>query len=84
MTPPRKDSEGPADTPSIDQSKSDLYAQLDDYELSWIRRQPWLQSRGYMLRPRYRPGWIPSWKTTGARPINCEDAIQIGVCGVAL
>ncbi|KAI0724168.1 kinase-like domain-containing protein [Fomitopsis betulina] len=32
-----------------------------------------------MLRPRYRPGWIPSWRATGARPLHCEDSISIGV-----
>ncbi|KAI0717464.1 hypothetical protein C8Q72DRAFT_170653 [Fomitopsis betulina] len=53
--------------------------ELAEYERSWTRRQPWLQSRGYMLRPRYRPGWIPSWRTTGARRRDCEDSIFIGV-----
>ncbi|TBU31687.1 hypothetical protein BD311DRAFT_656397 [Dichomitus squalens] len=28
----------------------------------WRDRQAWLAERGYMLRPRYRPGWTPSWK----------------------
>ncbi|KAI0724169.1 kinase-like domain-containing protein [Fomitopsis betulina] len=50
-----------------------------DYELAWIRRQPWLQSRGYMLRPRYRPGWIPSRRATGACPQDYKDSISWGV-----
>ncbi|KAH9839151.1 kinase-like domain-containing protein [Rhodofomes roseus] len=29
-------------------------------ELYWCDRQPWLQEHGYMLRPRYRPGWKPT------------------------
>ncbi|KAF9046310.1 hypothetical protein BJ165DRAFT_1470525 [Panaeolus papilionaceus] len=31
-------------------------------ELYWIHREPWFKSRGYSLRPRFTPGWIPSWK----------------------
>lgn len=30
-------------------------------EIEWRDRQVWLESCGYMLRPRFRPGWIPSW-----------------------
>lgn len=63
-------------------SDDERFSTLAPYELSWRRRQPWLQSRGYMLRPRYRPGWVPSWRTTGANPIDCEDSVDIGVCGV--
>ena len=29
---------------------------------AWIRRQPLFESYGYTLRPRFRPGWIPSWR----------------------
>ncbi|KAG6819244.1 hypothetical protein H0H93_013853 [Arthromyces matolae] len=31
-------------------------------ETFWAAHQPYLLSRGYQLRPRYRPEWIPSWK----------------------
>lgn len=34
---------------------------LDPAERQWVHVQPWLQSKGYMLRPRFRPGWKPSW-----------------------
>ncbi|KAI0708801.1 hypothetical protein C8Q72DRAFT_871398 [Fomitopsis betulina] len=51
------------DTPQPDLSNDEDLGRLeslDKWELTWIRRQPWLQSHGYMLRPRYRPGlWIP-------------------------
>lgn len=30
-------------------------------EVVWRTLQPWLADRGYMLRPRYRPDWVPSW-----------------------
>lgn len=76
--------EGSTGASQIDASISDdeRFSQLAPYELSWTRRQPFLQSRGYMLRPRYRPGWVPSWRITGARPIDCEDS-NVHVCGVA-
>ncbi|KAH9920138.1 kinase-like domain-containing protein [Fomitopsis serialis] len=33
---------------------------LMKHEIYWRDRQPWLEEHGYMLRPRYRPGWKPS------------------------
>ncbi|KAA1476397.1 kinase-like protein [Dentipellis sp. KUC8613] len=48
-------------------------------ERQWAKIQPWLQSQGYMLRPRFRPGWTPSWKSkaTGKEMgfREAEDAI---------
>ncbi|RPD57478.1 hypothetical protein L227DRAFT_613500 [Lentinus tigrinus ALCF2SS1-6] len=35
--------------------------QLDSIEIWWRDHQEWLAEKGYMLRPRYRPGWKPSW-----------------------
>ena len=29
-------------------------------EYFWRDHQPWLQTQGYMLRPRYHPDWVPS------------------------
>ncbi|KDQ64115.1 hypothetical protein JAAARDRAFT_27739 [Jaapia argillacea MUCL 33604] len=49
---------------------------LDPIEEEWRDRQPFLASRGYMLRPRYRPGWIPSWHGTNIHPSYCEDSIE--------
>ncbi|KAF9254051.1 hypothetical protein L218DRAFT_1082502, partial [Marasmius fiardii PR-910] len=37
------------------------YRQLSDSEEFWLACEPWLKERGYLLRPRYRPGWVPSW-----------------------
>ncbi|EIM85012.1 uncharacterized protein STEHIDRAFT_60358 [Stereum hirsutum FP-91666 SS1] len=34
---------------------------LGPEERRWAHIQPWLQSKGYMLRPRFRVGWTPSW-----------------------
>ncbi|KAI0056998.1 hypothetical protein BV25DRAFT_1831639 [Artomyces pyxidatus] len=44
-------------------------------EERWRDRQVFLESRGYLLRPRYRPGWTPSWKTSGKSVIRSEDAV---------
>jgi hypothetical protein len=49
---------------------------LSDVEKRWVSYQPYLLSRGYQLRPRYRPGWVPSWTHTGANPYDCEDGIN--------
>ncbi|KAH9920123.1 uncharacterized protein B0H18DRAFT_1122090 [Fomitopsis serialis] len=50
---------------------------LNDRERAWRDRQPWLQERGYMLRPRYRPDWKPSWLGTDKSFIGCEDGLTI-------
>ncbi|KAH9839162.1 uncharacterized protein C8Q71DRAFT_748236 [Rhodofomes roseus] len=47
--------------------------QLSSAECIWRDRQPWLEERGYTLRPRYRPDWIPSWKGTDIWSLMCED-----------
>ncbi|KAF8200021.1 hypothetical protein K438DRAFT_1583130 [Mycena galopus ATCC 62051] len=31
-------------------------------EAYWRDRHDWLKTCGYVLRPRFRPGWTPSWK----------------------
>ncbi|RDB27936.1 hypothetical protein Hypma_002163 [Hypsizygus marmoreus] len=47
-------------------------------EPSWAALRPFLASRGYRLRPRYQPDWIPSW-TNYPGPIDnlrvFEDAL---------
>ena len=56
--------------------KVDGRARLMRFEEQWRDRQPMLEQRGYMLRPRYRPGWIPSWhKDPSLNRRDCEDAI---------
>ncbi|GBE80574.1 predicted protein [Sparassis crispa] len=51
--------------------------ELRPTEYFWRDLQPWLAEHGYMLRPRYRPGWIPSWEATGLYYRKCEDGITI-------
>lgn len=48
--------------------------ELSEAEKRWVSFQPYLLSKGYELRPRYRPGWIPSWRASGAHPLDCEDS----------
>ncbi|KAH7332910.1 kinase-like domain-containing protein [Rhizoctonia solani] len=48
--------------------------ELSEVEKHWVSFQPYLLSKGYQLRPRYRPGWTPSWKGTSLDPISCEDS----------
>ncbi|KAG8724769.1 hypothetical protein FRC09_014405 [Ceratobasidium sp. 395] len=42
-------------------------------EKRWVSYQPYLLSKGYNLRPRYRQDWVPSWRITGQQPYECED-----------
>lgn len=42
-------------------------------ELYWRDRYHWLKERGYLLRPRYHPEWVASWKGTDKSWILCED-----------
>jgi len=39
----------------------------------WVERQEALEAVGYMLRPRYRPGWEPSWLATNKDFCDVED-----------
>ncbi|KDQ20889.1 hypothetical protein BOTBODRAFT_26901 [Botryobasidium botryosum FD-172 SS1] len=47
---------------------------LSELELFWIGLQPFFESQGYKLRPRYQPGWVKSWK--GTPGFRVEDAIS--------
>ncbi|KAJ7162149.1 kinase-like domain-containing protein [Mycena filopes] len=57
---------------------------MTDQEIWWRDHQVWLQEQcGYMLRPRFRPGWVPSWKHTGKLLFDSEDARPL-LTGVAI
>ncbi|KAJ8078019.1 hypothetical protein PM082_000221 [Marasmius tenuissimus] len=51
--------------------------QLQPSEQFWARCEPWLKEKGYGLRPRYRPGWVASWKDSDLEPSGCEDGQAI-------
>ena len=53
--------------------------QLSSHEIAWRDRQPFLESKGYMLRPRLRPGWTASWLATGESRFYCEDFPRLPV-----
>ncbi|KAI9063420.1 hypothetical protein FKP32DRAFT_1572126 [Trametes sanguinea] len=50
---------------------------LAPYEVYWRELCPYLQSRGYLLRARYQPGWEPSWKARGTKVLKAEDHIGL-------
>lgn len=47
------------------------YAALAPSEMFWVEKYSFLKDRGYLLRPRYRPGWTPPPREAGER----EDTI---------
>lgn len=51
------------------------------HETVWVAKQPFLASKGYHLRPRFQPNWVPSWvkDPTLIRGL-CEDRIELPVC----
>ncbi|EMD33664.1 hypothetical protein CERSUDRAFT_56685 [Gelatoporia subvermispora B] len=50
------------------------FGRLSSAEFYWRDRQRWLEAKGYLLRPRYRPGWKPSWEGTDKVWYDCEDS----------
>ncbi|KAI1790366.1 kinase-like domain-containing protein [Ganoderma leucocontextum] len=51
-------------------------------EVDWQKRQQFLDKMGYKLRPRYQPGWKPSWDHTNLNPTYCEDSISLNAFNV--
>ncbi|KAK0244053.1 hypothetical protein EDD85DRAFT_1017806 [Armillaria nabsnona] len=43
-------------------------------EIFWHKHATWLKECGYELRPRFRPGWVPSWTITKKELYECEDS----------
>ena len=54
---------------------------LDLNEKWWVERQEALEQAGYMLRPRYRPGWKPPWAGTDKYHGNFEEGQSLVVRG---
>jgi hypothetical protein len=46
---------------------------LPPAEQIWRDNYEWLSSRGYLLRPRYKPDWTPSWQHTKRSWQDAED-----------
>ena len=53
---------------------------ISPQESKWRDLYHFLFNRGLELRPRYRPGWVPSWLGTDLSPWACEDGICAIVC----
>ncbi|KAE9399526.1 hypothetical protein BT96DRAFT_965595 [Gymnopus androsaceus JB14] len=47
--------------------------ELEEFEEFWRDHYDWLKTCGYILRPRYRPGWVASWTGTDLYAPDCED-----------
>ena len=69
---------GSAQRPPEEQAYYDHLSLLPP-EIFWRDHQIWLAERGYMLRPRYRPGWTPSWNDTGQSWLLHEDGYALSV-----
>ena len=54
-------------------------AELSVHEIWWRDRQKWLEGRGYMLRPRYHPGWVASWRGVDENWWKYEDSTPAAV-----
>ncbi|KAJ3748356.1 kinase-like domain-containing protein [Lentinula detonsa] len=46
---------------------------LSETEEWWLKHFEYLKERGYMMRPRYRPGWKPSYDPKGYKGMFAED-----------
>ena len=66
--------DGPPEFPELRQTDKNMTPRGETF---WREHQVWLESCGYMLRPRYRPGWEPSWLTSGKNPRSCEDGLTL-------
>ncbi|KAI0723537.1 hypothetical protein C8Q76DRAFT_794463 [Earliella scabrosa] len=56
----------------------DVYTRFTASEIFWKDRYDFLHSQGYTLRPRYKPNWIPSWKTNPTKNIlYAEDRLRL-------
>ncbi|KAH9481852.1 hypothetical protein JR316_0006382 [Psilocybe cubensis] len=44
-----------------------------EHEKFWVTMQPFLLHRGYRLRPRYDPNWVPSWRQLAV----LNDAVKL-------
>lgn len=49
---------------------------LKSHEECWRDHYDWLLSKGYELRPRYRPSWTSSWEASGHPYLLCEDHVH--------
>lgn len=66
-----------------DTSKVMEEGRLYEPEIFWRDHYLWLQDKGYLLRPRYHPDWVASWKDDPAEDyFICEDGQLSRVSGI--
>lgn len=70
MTSPQAEPSGK----SADQN-ANAECRLYSDELYWRDRYFAFKDRGYLLRPRYHPEWVASWKGTNKNWLECEDGL---------
>ncbi|CCM03897.1 uncharacterized protein FIBRA_06048 [Fibroporia radiculosa] len=62
-----------------DRPEGKYRGELQPEEYFWRDHQRWLQEQGYMLRSRYSPDWVPSWKEKHKPFWQCDDGQAIMV-----
>ncbi|KAI0325242.1 hypothetical protein GY45DRAFT_1261218 [Cubamyces sp. BRFM 1775] len=68
-----------------EEAEEDIFdGQLNEDEVWWRVHQPWLEERGYMVRPRYRSDWVPSWHKDGGNDYYMREDGQDIVRGYVL
>lgn len=70
--------------PPPPESNSQFFSRLSPAEEFWRDRYYFLLSKGYELRRRYHPEWIPSWIQSGVLPrsfFTVEDACLLPLRG---
>lgn len=58
----------------------EIVGELHPIEAIWVKRFELLESHGYRLRPRFRPGWVAPWQGTNLNPYSFEDGLFHLVC----
>lgn len=51
-------------------------------EIFWRDHYHWLKEKGYLLRSRYHPEWVASWKHNNRPSSFCADGRVSGVRGL--
>ncbi|KAL1742166.1 hypothetical protein HDZ31DRAFT_43842 [Schizophyllum fasciatum] len=60
----------------LDELRRTLRRTLSDVlptEKWWVDHRAWLESQGYLLRPRFTPDWEPSWHSPKVHLLDAED-----------
>lgn len=67
---------------SVEPDDRPLKGGIYSLEVKWVERYDFLHERGYVLRPRYRPGWSPPWDPKSFWRMH-EQSIKIDVSGTS-